>query len=148
MQNVDEAVDALARKSNLPTLKLNDAGVAEVVVGENLSVLLIKRGQTELEFATYLEARQDRNESVLARLLQANHLGDAVGAGRIALDPDTDRLLLCERVDAAMVDEHSLERRLLEFIKYAAFWQSEEAQALLGDETSVSPGLSEGMFRI
>jgi hypothetical protein len=133
MRNVHDALEAIRTRSGLGALQFDKNGAAELVFDRKISVNVVRIDETHLEFVTYLALPGFSIEALpLRALLHANYLGTATGGGRLALDPRDDELLYCERVDVSSLDEARLERRLLDFVRHAAFWRSEDANQMLG----------------
>lgn len=132
MRDVYQALAFLKEKSGLGKLEFNSAGKVEIVFNKTISVIVSKVDQTSLELVSYLNAPAFGDSYAAAiGLLHANFLGQGTGSGRVALDPEDDSLLYCERLDVAHLDEAGLEARVLAFVKYATFWHSEAATKLL-----------------
>lgn len=132
MRDVEFALASLKETSGLAHLDFNAAGKVELVFNKTLSVILSKVDATQLELVSYLSLNSfEIDTSSLVAVLHANFLGQAVGGGRLAVDPEDNALLYCERVDVAPLDASALEKRVLAFVKHATFWNSAAADKLV-----------------
>ena len=133
MHDVHQALKSIEQSAGLKKLEFNSAGVAELKFDGEVSIYLVKISDTQLEFVNYLEiSGYEADIYVLRALLHANHMGDATGCGRLALDPQDDELMFCERVNVTELDAKAFEARLLEFVKHVTFWLSDDARSKLG----------------
>lgn len=126
MQNVEQAVEALGAAMGLDGIGLDGAGNLTLIFDGSLPLNIARRGASELELWTTLPG-QGTDAASLRRLLEANHLGEATGAARLALQPDGGAAVLCERLDVRDLDAEALARRVLDFVRHASFWRSDEA---------------------
>lgn len=131
MHDVHHAIENLREITQIPDLDFNENGHAELIFNGTVSVDLIRIDDHTLELSTTLTQGRDYDLAAIQRLLSANYLGDAVGAGRIGLDLVTGRLVFCERVAVKTLDGWQFEERLLAFLKHVAFWRSEAAEIFL-----------------
>jgi hypothetical protein len=145
MRDIDEAMSELARLAGLGNLSFeNDR--AELVFDGSVDVSFIRLDNRTLELAVYLDPPASLDSKTLKALLYAKDLGEATGAGRLALDTQTDRIVFCERLPVTEFSFADLETRLLEFVRHAQFWLSAEgAGVLLGDHGEDSDSTLSGL---
>ena len=153
MRDANDALAVLSEASGLKNLKFSGSGHLELVFDGKTSIVIVRIDDDTIEFVSYLDIPGFEVEAIpLRALLHANHLGDATGGGRLALDPADDAPLFCERVKVTEIDHSALERRLLDFLKHLAFWQSREGAALLrpaGDAPrTIGPDSGEVMIKL
>lgn len=147
MHDVHQAVEALGSALGLDNLEFDQNGNLTLAIEDNLLINLRQEDARTIEIWTALTSAADtRDASVLASLLVANHLGEGTGTARLALTPDRNGIVLCERLAVEDLGDDGLQRRLADFIRYAMFWNSPDAFAqasgrqigrtLSGDEPS------------
>jgi hypothetical protein len=144
MRDVDEAMSELKRATGLEDLRLENEH-AELVFDGSVSVSFIRLDTQTLELAVYLDPPAPLDLKMLKALLYANNLGEATGAGRLALNTQTDRIVFCERLRVTQLNPRDFEARLLEFVRHAQFWLSAEGAGVLldarrEDRNTTAPG--------
>jgi hypothetical protein len=139
MHDVNHAIDFLRERTGLSQLALDHDGHAELIFDGNYAVDLYRIDARQLELCSILDqpAPGAPTRETLVALLTANYLGDGTGAGRIALDPRNQNILLCERLDVTTLDASAFERRVLDFVAHVAVWNSGKLDDLL--EGGASP---------
>lgn len=138
MHNVSHAIDYLRERTGLSQLVLDQDGHVELVFDGKYAIDFYRIDDRQLELCSIVDEPGTSTRETLAALLTANYLGDATGAGRIALDPRNQNILLCERVDVAALDAAAFERRLLDFVAHVAVWNSGKLDDLLEGRASPS----------
>ncbi|MGJ0508301.1 MAG: type III secretion system chaperone [Methylocystis sp.] len=134
MRDIDEAMSELATAAGLADFGFHPNGRATLFFDSTIEVVFIRLDAETLELAVYLDLPAPRDADMLRALLHANHLGEATGPGRLALDTQDDAVVFCERLRVTELDAGHLESRLLEFVRHARFWLSDEGTKLvLGD---------------
>jgi hypothetical protein len=124
MHDVHQAIAVLRERTKLQGLALDGNGRASLVFDGTIAVELRAVDATRLELiAPVDEAGPATTAEKLRGLLRANYVGEATGAGRVAIAPDGD-VVLCERLDVTGLDEAALERRVLDFVRHVALWRS------------------------
>ena len=132
MQSVDHAIETLATALKLPGLALNAQDHVEIVVEDLVRIDLLKVSDTELELSTALPDLEGLiTPARMQAMLNANCVGAATGAGRLALDPATGRPLYCQRLNVARLDAAGLEVAMMEYTRAALFWLGEGTDTLL-----------------
>lgn len=135
MKNIQEALEFLRTTTEIPDLAFDEEGVLELIFESDLSVDLIRLDDHTLELSSLLLKLGRRTSPAhLEALLLANHLGEATGAARMALDPEDGCVVLCERVDLTPLTGAQFEKIVLNFTKYAAFWNTQEAIDFISGE--------------
>ncbi|MBD1206510.1 MAG: type III secretion system chaperone [Rhodobacteraceae bacterium] len=124
------ALDTLARKLGLPALAFTDDQVG-IDVTSDLTIFLSRLDDTTLEASCQLEHLGHPDAAMMQALLEANYLGSAVGAGRLALNGDQSEVILCESWNLSELDATMLESRFDIFANTAAFWLTDGTGGLL-----------------
>lgn len=130
MISANHALDTLARKLGLPALAFTQDQVGIDVMPE-LTIFLSRLDDATLEASCLIEHLGHPDAAMMQAMLEANHLGGAVGAGRLALDGDTGDVILCESWNLSELDPAALETRFDIFANTAAFWLTAGTEGLL-----------------
>lgn len=130
MISANHALDTLARKLGLPALAFTDDQVG-IDVTPDLTIFLSRLDDTTLEASCQLEHLGHPDAAMMQALLEANYLGSAVGAGRLALNGDQAEVILCESWNLSELDATTLETRFDIFANTAAFWLTDGTASLL-----------------
>ena len=137
MRGLDQAIAELGRLVGLADLALDDDGNVGLLFDGAMPVNVTRIDDTAMEFWSPIEdVAADGDAGLLGYLLTANHLGEGTGAARIALQPESGDIVLCERVEIAGLDPAALERRFVEFVKHAIYWNSQDARDAVSESTS------------
>ena len=144
MKDVHHTIRVLADQIGLQSLDLGSEGFCEVVFDGTISVNFVAVSDTEMELSTRLPALdQTAVAAGLMAMMTANYHGHGTGAGRLAADPRDFSILYCERLDVTGLEAHTLEARIIQFLKYAAYWTDEGADmvraAVEGAERASQP---------
>lgn len=131
MQDVNHALANLRQVLGIPTLDFDAAGNLTLVFNGEMLVNMAKIDDTTVELWTGLESigRAD-DVSTLRRLLESNHLGEGTGFARLALAPNKDDFVLCERICVTPLDDKQFGERIVDFVRYASFWNSTAGRQL------------------
>lgn len=131
MKDANHALDILGRKLGLANLGFDDQGLVGLSLAEGVTFHLTRIDDAELEVSTPIQCLDFPDAALLRAMVEGHYLGAAVGAGRLAVDPDSDRVILCERWVIADMEAPVLERRFEDFAANAVFLMSEGGEALL-----------------
>jgi hypothetical protein len=131
MKDVNHTIAILRDLTGLPALELNGNGHLELIFDDKIAIDLIKIDDNHIELSSPLDIADLNNLERLQTLLSANYHGSGTGFARIAIDRRDRSALICERIDVTPLDPGQFEARLLNFVKYVAFWVSGEADELL-----------------
>ena len=141
MEPVAIALRDLGGRVGLPSLQFDREGDATLQFDGVLRVSFHRLDPETLEIWSHVEGLGPAHDvEILRRALEGNHLGEATGRGRIALQPGGSRFVLCERVEVAGITAEALERRVLAFVQHLAFWQSGAAVRPEAEATAESHG--------
>ena len=127
MHDVNHAIANLRSLSGISTLDFDANGNLALVFNDEIDVNFARIDEKTIELWTEIEdiGRAD-DPKIVRRLMEANHLGEGTGCARIALAPDTDTFVLCERIQVEPLNGDQFSDRIIEFLKYATFWNSAE----------------------
>lgn len=131
MKDANHALDILGRKLGLAGLAFDGHGLVSLSMTEAVTFHLTRIDDAELEISTPIQCLDFPDPALLRAMVEGHYLGAAVGAGRLAVDPDSDRVILCERWVIADMEAPVLERRFEDFAANAVFLMSEGGEALL-----------------
>lgn len=143
MRDLNEFLHELRVRVGLDSLAFDPDGRFELLFADGVAVTVHRVEDLAVELACTIDdpVRADDVDR-MARILTLNHLGQATGTGRLALDPNDLSLVLCERLELDGLDGPGLEARMLDFVRRAAAWSSGELDDLLdpdgGDEWIVA----------
>lgn len=128
MNDVNRAVANLGRMAGIAGLELDAHGALSLVFNDETTVNLSRVDDRTIELWTPIGGinASAGGETALRALLEANYLGEGTGSARLALAPETGSVVLCERFDVGPASEHEFGDRIVQFLKYAAFWASPE----------------------
>lgn len=137
MEPVATALDDLGRRIGLAGFRFDREGDATLQFDGVLRISFHRLDPETLEIWAPVEGFGPAHDAgVMRRALEGNHLGEATGGGRIALQPGGSSFVLCERVAVAGMTAEALERRILAFVQNLAVWQSDAA----GGPADEAPG--------
>ena len=149
IRNMHDAVQAIGRAVGMADLAPDASGAFELVFVKQLQVYFQVVGDNEIEVQLRLGDSVGRlGPNVLLAMLSAN-LG--LRRGRLAVEPGTDRVVYCGRVDITLHDGPSLVAAVKAIILEGAAWKLEGFELLQGEaaaRSSTSAVLSETMIRV
>ena len=122
MLTIHEARDAILRVQAALTLEPSDEGNIRYVIQDGLSVEVVELDDGTIDLVTLLSG-VPVNEATLEKLLEANHLGDGTGAGRLCLD-ERGRVALVTRLTLKALSRETLGARLGAHVEYAGYCSS------------------------
>lgn len=132
MRDFDHAVNVLAEMTGLSNIAREPEGGFELTFAGAIPVSFTKASATEMELSCIVTRLGDALEPAqLVALLTANFLGQGTAAGRLALDPADRRVVYCERLDVTALEAHTLEARVIGFVKHCLYWQKAGADLVL-----------------
>lgn len=133
MHSVEHTLTVVAEKLGLTTLQLNDAGQAELVLGEALTAYITRLDAMAMELSFRLPRISYSRPSMMRAMLVANHLGTLTGPGRLAIDPGNEEAVYSERWDVGAMNVDDVERRLKAFIRSGAYWLTQGSDDLIAE---------------
>lgn len=149
IRNMHDAVQAIGRAVGINDLAPNSSGAFELVFVKQLQVYFQVVSDTEIEVQLRMgEGGPRLAADALSAMLAANL---DLRRGRLAIEPGTDRVVYCGRVDIAQHDGPSLIAAIKAIIQEGAAWKLEHFETLLGDvaaRNSTSSVLSETLIRV
>ena len=132
MQNVQHALTLLRSVEGLHHLEINADGNAEIVIEGALSIYLQQIDEMQLEYSCVLdEVVPPFSQAQYEAMLTANMLGDGTGPARLAMEADTKRVVLCQRVDVSTLDATDVETGFTGFVQLCVYWLTDGTDALL-----------------
>ncbi len=128
MNDVNRAVANLGRLAGIAGLELDAHGALSLVFNDETTVNLSRVDDRTIELWTPIGGinASAGGETALRVLLEANYLGEGTGNARLAIAPASGDVVLCERFDVGPASDHEFGDRIVQFLKYAAFWASPE----------------------
>lgn len=139
MHDVNHLLDVLKTSLGLPKLAFDGDGRAEIVLPDAGSIYLARIEPQILELSFRLRGLDNPDLAMARAMLQANCLGMAVGAGRLALDPGGGRAFYCLRWNVGPMSAAEVEREFDRFGQLVAFWATEGTDLVLA-EAEPDPG--------
>lgn len=131
MHSVDHAVTVIGEILGSTGLALNESGQVELVFGEDFTAHLTRVDSTVMELSFPLPRLVAAKPSMMRMMLCANFLGASTGAGRLALDPEKDEVVYCERWQVAAMTREEVEHRLRDFMFQGGLWLTTGSDRLL-----------------
>jgi hypothetical protein len=141
MQDVNHAIANLRQVVGIPTIEFDAGGNLTLIFNGETPVNLARVDDKTIEVWTELTG-VTADASTVRRLMEANHLGEGTGAARLALAPGKDMFVLCERIDVEPLSDTQFADRIVEFLKYATFWNSGEGGRALSGDSGAPSGFS------
>ena len=134
MNHVNEAIAYLRKSTGNDKLQLNGDHVSLDFNGRCI-LDITKLDDSNIELISILQSTpMGMGDIAYSQLLVANYVGSGTGAARLSLTPEDHELALCQRVDVTKMDESAFESTVIEFVKFASFWNTEDAMKLLSTE--------------
>lgn len=130
MHNVAHVLTVIRETLGLPELEFNENGHAELIFDDAFSGFLSRVDENNLEFSFFLPELDLTEPGTLQALLTANCLGQATGAGRLAIDESKMQALYCERWRASDVRAEKIPELLIDMVSTAGFWLAEGTATL------------------
>lgn len=131
MNDANHALDILGRKLGLTGLSFDDEGLVALAMSAEVIFYLTRIDMEEVEISCGIPGLGYPDPPLLRAMLEAHYLGAAVGASRLALDADSNDVILCERWVVTDMEAAVLERRFDDFAANAAFWLGEGSEILV-----------------
>ncbi|MGE0331873.1 MAG: type III secretion system chaperone [Ramlibacter sp.] len=132
---------AYGRLANLPTLGFDEHGCARLVFEGDVAIDLEadEPAQCIQVYAVLGPVPPGDREPLYRRLLEGNLFGQQTGGATLAVDPVREEVLLCARVDPAVVSAEALVGWLDRFAGTAADWLRRYAAG----ELTTAPGIGQ-----
>ena len=147
MRDVNHAIAHLRKVVGIPTIEFDAGGNLTLIFNGKTPINLARIDDKTIEVWTELTG-VIADASTVRRLMEANHLGEGTGAARLALAPGKDVLVLCERIGVEPLSDTQFAECIVEFLKYATFWNSEAGSRPAAARGEDSPGLEQSDFMI
>ena len=109
----------------LSDVEPDEDGAATIVIDDTLEIVVEpgEGGQGVLISAAVGQLPADAREAALAELLEANLMGQGVGAAALAIDPDQEEIVLCRVILKSDLDFGDFDRELVGFATALRFWR-------------------------
>ena len=130
-EDVDEIVRGLGKIVGIDDLALDESGVAELVVDDDIELSLLHLPTLPgIVAAVCMPDGAENNDALLRRLLQSNMSWALTQGGCFAYVPP--RLALCRLIPLAPSDSERLDRELAAFVELCKAWRREITDFLSG----------------
>lgn len=149
IRSMHDAVQIIGQSVGIADLAPNSAGTFELVFFDQLPVYFQVVGDTEVEVQLRIAEDTARpGEALLQAMLAANL---DLRRGRLAIEPQSDRVVYCGRVNIAHLDSASLMAAIRAIIREGAAFRLEGFAALsrqVAAGHSTADVLSETLIRV
>ncbi len=123
IKDVKEAIKQFAEKVGIADLALDDQQLCELTVGDGLDVFFQgTENETELRLNGQFGFLQSDETQTLMGLLTANYNGEGTAAAALALDAETDEVILGQAIDVAELDADGFLETVETCVKYLTYW--------------------------
>lgn len=149
IRNMHDAVQIIGRAVGIADLAPNAGGAFELVFMDQLPTYFQVIGETEIEIQLRLGEEGERLTDALLEAMLAANLD--LRHGRLALEPGSDRVVYCGRVNIEHFDAKSLMPAVAAVIREGAAWRLEEFARLVkavAAGQSTAGALSESFIRV
>ena len=120
-----ELIRELGAGLELSDVEPDEDGAATIVIDDTLEIVVEpgEGGQGVLISAAVGALPADAREATLAELLEANLMGQGVGAAALAIDPDQEEIVLCRVILKSDLDFDDFDKELVAFVDALRFWR-------------------------
>lgn len=129
-----ELIRELGAGLGLSDVEPDEDGAATIVIDDTLEIVVEpgEGGQGVLISAAVGALPADAREAALAELLEANLMGQGVGAAALAIDPDQEEIVLCRVILKSDLDFEDFDRELVAFVNALRFWRERSDGGQIG----------------
>ena len=120
-----ELIRELGAGLGLSDAEPDEDGAATLVIDDTLEIVIEpgEDGPGVLISAAVGKLPADAREAVFAELLEANLMGQGVGAAALAIDPEREEIVLCRVILKSDLDFGDFDRELVGFANALRFWR-------------------------
>lgn len=116
MQAANNLLKELGRLIGLEELALDDAGQCTLAFDETIVLTFVVDQDDGLNVVSYIGELEPGNPRSAQALLERNFTPVGLGGGRVAMEPDSERVVLVSRWDAVRTDFALFQQQLEEFV--------------------------------
>jgi hypothetical protein len=116
MQAARNLIKELGRHIGLETLALDESGQCSLAFDETIVLTFVGDADDGLNVVSFVGELTADNAHVAPRLLARNFVPNGLGGGRVAMEPDSDRVVLVHRWDGVRTDFSSFTASLETFV--------------------------------
>jgi hypothetical protein len=148
IRSMHDAVQTIGRAVRIDDLAPNAQGAFELVFFDQLQVYFQEVSDTELEVQLRLGEGQRLGPDLMQAMLAANL---SLRHGRLALEPGTDRVVYCGRINISQLGSDTLMPAVTAIIREGAAWRLETFADLGRDVAalhSTADVMSETLIRV
>jgi hypothetical protein len=116
MQAARNLVKELGRHIGLDGLELDESGQCTLAFDETIVLTFVGDGDDGLNVVSYVGDIDIHSANVAIKLLSHNFVPNGLGGGRVAIEPDSNRVVLVHRWDGVKTDFASFTSQLESFV--------------------------------
>jgi hypothetical protein len=116
MQAARNLIKELGRHIGLDALELDDSGQCTLAFDETIVLTFVADTDDGLNVVSYVGELTAANGAAAASLLASNFVPNGLGGGRVAMEPDSSRVVLVHRWDGVRTDLGSFTQQLEAFV--------------------------------
>ena len=116
MQAARNLIKELGRHIGLDSLELDESGQCTLAFDETIVLTFVGDLDDGLNVVSYVGDLEANNHGVACKLLAQNFVPNGLGGGRVAMEPDSDRVVLVHRWDGLRTDFSSFTAHLESFV--------------------------------
>jgi len=116
MQAAQNLIKQLGKHIGLDELDFDEGGQCTLAFDETIVLTFVGDQEEGLNLVSYVGDLNQANESAYKTLLARNFVPSALGGGRVALEPDSSRVVLVARWDAVRTDLQHFIAQLENFV--------------------------------
>ena len=116
MQAANNLLKELGRLVGLETLALDEAGQCTLAFDETIVLTFVADPDDGLNVVSYVGELEAGNTGAARALLARNFMPGGLGGGRVAMEPDSPRVVLVNRWDGVRTDFGMFQSQLEDFV--------------------------------
>ena len=129
-----ELIRELGAGLGLSDAEPDEDGAATLVIDDTLEIVIEpgEDGHGIVISAAVGALPADAREAVFAELLEANLMGQGVGAAALAIDPEREEIVLCRLILKTDLDFDDFDRELVAFANALRYWRERSDSGQIG----------------
>jgi hypothetical protein len=116
MQAARNLIKELGRHIGLDSLELDESGQCTLAFDETIVLTFVGDMDDGLNVVSYIGDLEANNHGAACKLLAHNFVPNGLGGGRVAMEPDSDRVVLVHRWDGLRTDFGTFTAHLESFV--------------------------------
>lgn len=116
MQAARNLIKELGRHIGLDSLELDESGQCTLAFDETIILTFVGDMDDGLNVVSYIGDLEASNHGAAYKLLAHNFVPNGLGGGRVAMEPDSDRVVLVHRWDGLRTDFDTFTAHLKSFV--------------------------------